>query len=114
MGSKLLIEAARVVKSCTRDQDVAARWGGDEYVVLLRETDSGGALKVAERIRRAVESHHFLAREGYGLSLTTCVGVASYPEHATDKRDARGPGGPRHVPGEEELAKRGVRREPQP
>ncbi len=86
VGSKLLIEAARVVKSCTRDQDVAARWGGDEYVVLLRETDSGGALKVAERIRRAVESHHFLAREGYGLSLTTCVGVASYPEHATDKR----------------------------
>lgn len=86
VGSKLLIEAARVVKSCTRDQDVAARWGGDEYVVLLRETDSGGALKVAERIRRAVESHHFLAREGYGLRLTTCVGVASYPEHAADKR----------------------------
>jgi two-component system, cell cycle response regulator len=86
VGSKLLVEAARVVKSCTRDQDVAARWGGDEYVILLRETDSGGALKVAERIRRAVESHHFLAREGYGLSLTTCVGVASYPEHALDKR----------------------------
>jgi two-component system cell cycle response regulator len=86
LGSKVLIEAARVVKSCTRDQDVAARWGGDEYVVLLRDTDSGGALKVAERIRRAVESHHFLAREGYGLSLTTCVGVASYPEHAQDKQ----------------------------
>ncbi len=86
VGSKLLVEAARVVKACTRDQDVAARWGGDEYVVLLRETDSGGALKVAERIRRAIESHHFLAREGLSLSLTTCVGVASYPEHATDKR----------------------------
>jgi two-component system, cell cycle response regulator len=86
VGSKLLIEAARVVKSCTRDQDVAARWGGDEYVVLLRETDSGGALKVAERIRRAIESHHFLAREGFGLRLTVCIGVASFPEHATDKR----------------------------
>ena len=86
VGSKLLVEAARVLKSCTRDQDVAARWGGDEYVILLRETDSGGALKVAERIRRSIESHHFLAREGYGLSLTTCIGVASYPEHAADKR----------------------------
>jgi two-component system, cell cycle response regulator len=86
VGSKLLIEAAKVVKSCTRDKDVAARWGGDEYVVLLRETDSGGALKVAERIRRAIESHAFLDREGYGLKLTTCVGVASFPEHATDKR----------------------------
>jgi two-component system cell cycle response regulator len=86
VGSKLLIEAARVVKSCTRDQDVAARWGGDEYVVLLRETDSGGALKVAERIRRAIESQHFLAREGFGLRLTVCIGVGSFPEHATDKR----------------------------
>ena len=40
VGSKLLVEAARVVKSCTRDQDVVARWGGDEYVVMLRSTTS--------------------------------------------------------------------------
>jgi two-component system cell cycle response regulator len=86
VGSKLLVEAARVVKSCTRDQDVVARWGGDEYVVLLRETDSGGALKVAERIRRTIESHSFLAREGYGLGVTVCIGVASHPEHGVDKR----------------------------
>ena len=85
VGSKLLVEAARVVKSCTRDQDVVARYGGDEYVVLLKDTDSGGALKVAERIRRAVESHHFMAREGVGLTLTTCIGIASFPEHAQDK-----------------------------
>ena len=86
VGSKLLVEAARVVKSCTRDQDVVARWGGDEYVVLLRETDSGGALKVAERIRRTVEAHAFLAREGYGLGVTVCIGVASHPEHGVDRR----------------------------
>jgi len=86
VGSKLLVEAARVVKSCTRDQDIVARWGGDEYVVLLRETDSGGALKVAERIRRTVESHAFLAREGYGLGVTVCIGVASHPEHGVDRR----------------------------
>jgi diguanylate cyclase (GGDEF)-like protein len=86
VGSKLLVETARVVKSCTRDQDVVARWGGDEYVVLLRETDSGGALKVAERIRRTVESHSFLAREGYGLGVTVCIGVASHPEHGMDRR----------------------------
>jgi diguanylate cyclase (GGDEF)-like protein len=86
VGSKLLVEAARVVKSCTRDQDVVARWGGDEYVVLLRETDSGGALKVAERIRRTIESHSFLAREGYGLGVTVCIGIASHPEHGGDRR----------------------------
>lgn len=87
IGSKLLVEVARVVKGCVRDNDVVCRWGGDEYVVLLRGTDSGGALKVAERIRRSIESHHFLAREGFGLSITTCIGMASFPEHAQSKAD---------------------------
>jgi two-component system, cell cycle response regulator len=85
VGSKLLVEVARILKGCVRDNDVVCRWGGDEYVLLLRGTDSGGALKVAERIRRTVEGHHFLAREGFSLSVTTCIGVASYPEHAIEK-----------------------------
>lgn len=85
IGSKLLVEVSKVLKNCVRDNDVVCRWGGDEYVLLLRGTDSGGALKVAERIRRAIESHRFLAREGYSLNITTCIGIASYPEHAQDK-----------------------------
>lgn len=85
VGSKLLVEVARVLKGCVRDNDVICRWGGDEYVTLLRGTDSGGALKVAERIRRSIEGHRFLAREGYSLNLTTCIGIAAYPEHAQDK-----------------------------
>jgi len=85
VGSKLLVEVARIVKGCVRDDDVVVRFGGDEYVILLHGTDSGGALKVAERIRRTIETHHFLSREGFGLSVTTCIGVASFPEHAQDK-----------------------------
>lgn len=85
IGSKLLVEVARVLKGCVRDNDIVCRWGGDEYVTLLRGTDSGGALKVAERIRRSIESHRFLAREGFSLNISTCIGIASYPEHAQDK-----------------------------
>ncbi|MBL9039216.1 MAG: diguanylate cyclase [Archangium sp.] len=85
VGSKLLVEVGQVLKNCLRDNDVVCRWGGDEYVILLRGTDSGGALKVAERIRRSIESHRFLSREGFGLNISTCIGIASYPEHATDK-----------------------------
>jgi two-component system, cell cycle response regulator len=85
VGSRLLVEVARVLKGCVRDNDVVVRYGGDEYVVLLKGTDSGGALKVAERIRLTMENHQFLAREGFGVSLTTCIGVASFPEHAQDK-----------------------------
>jgi diguanylate cyclase (GGDEF)-like protein len=85
VGSQLLVEVARVLRACVRDNDVVVRYGGDEYVVVLRNTDSGGALKVAERIRRTLETHRFLAREGLSLELTTCVGVASFPEHAKEK-----------------------------
>jgi diguanylate cyclase (GGDEF)-like protein len=85
VGSRLLVEVGRVLKGCVRERDIVVRYGGDEYVVLLRNTDSGGSLKVAERIRRTMENHHFMPREGISLSLTTCVGVASFPEHARDK-----------------------------
>lgn len=85
MGSRLLVEMAHVLKGCLRERDVVVRYGGDEYVVLLRGTDSAGALQVAERIRRTVEQHRFLQGEGYALALSTCVGVASYPEHTQDK-----------------------------
>ena len=85
VGSKLLVEVSKILKNCLRDNDIVCRWGGDEYVCFLRGTDSGGALKVAERVRRAIESHRFLAREGFGLNITTCIGIASYPEHALDK-----------------------------
>jgi two-component system, cell cycle response regulator len=84
-GSKLLVEVARVLRSCVRDEDVVVRYGGDEYVVLLVGIDSGGGLKVAERIRRAIEDHRFLSREGSRVRITASIGLASHPEHAQGK-----------------------------
>ncbi|MBI5526623.1 MAG: diguanylate cyclase [Deltaproteobacteria bacterium] len=87
VGSRLLVETARVIKRCVRDFDVVSRYGGDEYCVILRRTDSGEALKVGERIRRSIAGHQFLAREGLKLHITTCIGVATYPEHAKSKKE---------------------------
>jgi diguanylate cyclase (GGDEF)-like protein len=86
-GSRLLVEVGRVLRSCVRDEDVVARYGGDEYVVVLLGIDSGGGLKVAERVRRAMEDHRFLSREGARVRITCSIGLASYPEHARDKRE---------------------------
>jgi two-component system, cell cycle response regulator len=86
-GSRLLVEVARVLRSCVRDEDVVARYGGDEYVVLLVGIDSGGGLKVAERIRRAIEDHRFLSREGARVRVTASIGLASFPEHADTKAE---------------------------
>ncbi len=87
VGSKLLVEVGRVVKSCVRDEDVVVRYGGDEYVAVLIGIDSGGALKVAERIRRITESHTFMAREGPSIRVTVSIGLASCPEHTSVKAE---------------------------
>jgi two-component system, cell cycle response regulator len=86
-GSRLLVEVARVLRSCVRDEDVVARYGGDEYVAILLGIDSGGGLKVAERVRRAIEDHRFLAREGARVRITASIGLASFPEHAREKAE---------------------------
>jgi two-component system cell cycle response regulator len=86
-GSHLLVEVGRVLRSCVRDEDVIVRYGGDEYVVVLVGIDAGGGLKVAERIRRAIEDHRFLSREGGRVRVTASVGLASFPEHATTKAE---------------------------
>jgi two-component system cell cycle response regulator len=86
-GSRLLVEVGRVLRACVRDDDVVVRYGGDEYVVLLVGIDSGGGLKVAERIRRAIEDHRFLSREGSRVRVTASIGLASYPEHAQGKTE---------------------------
>lgn len=86
-GSQLLVEVGRVLRSCVRDEDVISRYGGDEYVVVLIGIDSGGGLKVAERIRRAIEDHRFLSREGGRVRITACIGLASFPEHATTRAE---------------------------
>jgi len=86
-GSALLVEVARVLRSCVRDEDVVVRYGGDEYVLLLDGIDSGGGLKVAERIRRAIEDHRYLSREGARVRVTSSIGLASWPEHAQAKQE---------------------------
>ncbi len=86
-GSKLLVEVGRVLKSCVRDDDVVVRYGGDEYVAVLVGIDSGGALKVAERIRRSVEDHVFLGDEDKRVHITCSIGMASVPEHTSDKAE---------------------------
>ena len=87
MGSRLLVEFGRVLRSCVRDDDVLVRYGGDEFVAILVGVDSGGGLKIAERVRRAVEDHRFLSREGLTVRITASIGLASFPEHARAKAE---------------------------
>lgn len=86
-GSRLLSELGKKIKSCVRDSDIVVRYGGDEFIALLSPCDLETGKRVAERIRKSIESSIFFSEEGLSLKVTVSIGVALFPEHATTKED---------------------------
>jgi diguanylate cyclase (GGDEF)-like protein len=78
-GNRLLRQLARLAQAELRYTDVLARYGGDEFIVLLPETPAKGALEVAERIRDAIAGMP-LELEGKRVANSVSIGVASYPQ----------------------------------
>ncbi len=87
VGSRTLVEVARILVDNLRDVDIIARYGGDEFVVVLPYTSPDVAYKITLRLQRAVQQHHFLSEEGLDLRVTASFGVAGFPEHAQNKTD---------------------------
>jgi len=81
VGSRTLRRLAEVLGSCIRQVDTLARYGGDEFTILLVDTGLDAGLAIAERIRAAVAGSRFEARGRDGLRVSVSVGVASYPAH---------------------------------
>jgi len=81
-GSRTLSEVGQILLQAVRESDILARYGGDEFVVVLPETPPSGALVIAERIRKAIESHAFLEAQGLKARISASFGIASYPDHA--------------------------------
>jgi diguanylate cyclase (GGDEF)-like protein len=82
-GSHVLMEMAAVILSSIRDTDAVARYGGDEFVIVLPDTDIELAGAVAERIRNKISQHVFTGGRNLKLSLTASFGLASFPQHAS-------------------------------
>lgn len=81
-GDVVLREVAEGIKACVREIDLVGRFGGEEFSVLLPDTDKESARLVAERIRENIENHKFLAY-GETIKVKVSVGVAGFPEDTT-------------------------------
>jgi diguanylate cyclase (GGDEF)-like protein len=86
-GSKLLVEMGQLLINHVRGLDIVARYGGDEFVIVLPQTTPKDAVYVAERMRRSIEKNIFLKEEGYNFRVTASFGVSSYPETAKSQED---------------------------
>ena len=84
-GDVVLRRFAEIVRECVREVDVPARLGGEEFAVVLPETDLAGGVHLAERLRERVEGMTVAAPGGEEVRVTASFGVASYPDTASDE-----------------------------
>lgn len=83
-GDVVLKRLARILVENSRSFDIVSRNGGEEFSVILLDCPNAQALKIAERIRKYVESNLFTLSNGTQIPITVSVGVASYPENVDD------------------------------
>jgi diguanylate cyclase (GGDEF)-like protein len=82
-GNRLLKMITQSIQAQLRDTDYVARYGGDEFVALLPETDISGATEVAARIHKEIRST-VLATSTEPVHTTVSIGIASYPNHGSN------------------------------
>jgi diguanylate cyclase (GGDEF)-like protein len=80
-GDDVLAATAAAMSASIRDSDFAGRFGGEEFIVLLPDTDAAGAFTIAEKVRAAIAA---IRVTGVERPITMSIGIAVLPDHATD------------------------------
>uniref|UniRef100_UPI0040485B8B putative bifunctional diguanylate cyclase/phosphodiesterase n=1 Tax=Aliarcobacter sp. TaxID=2321116 RepID=UPI0040485B8B len=86
-GDKFLQTIADILEEEKRDEDIVARYGGDEFTIILPECDENGAHTVANRISQRIESEKLIAPDNTKVGITISVGICVYPTHTLSQKD---------------------------
>jgi diguanylate cyclase (GGDEF)-like protein len=84
-GSRTLQEVAKRILGAVRTIDKVVRFGGDEFCIILPQTDQDQAMLVANRVKKAMTQASFELDPGIDISITASFGIATYPTHGTQK-----------------------------
>jgi diguanylate cyclase (GGDEF)-like protein len=76
-GDQILLELAKIIQGNTRDRDLAARIGGEEYALLLPDTECQEAVRIARRIHRIIADQEFILAENQRISVTVSIGICT-------------------------------------
>jgi diguanylate cyclase (GGDEF)-like protein len=85
VGDDVLREFASVLRATVRESDLAGRWGGEEFLLLLPGADADGGAQLADRVRRALAERTFLGRHGVPFTVTCSFGVAPHTSGADER-----------------------------
>jgi diguanylate cyclase (GGDEF)-like protein len=86
-GSRVLAEVAAALKGSLRRVDLAFRYGGDEFVVVLPQTAKSSAIEASLRLIYALRSRTFPAGEALEVKIRASFGIASFPEDGTSAHE---------------------------
>lgn len=85
VGDRILQQIARVARGAVRENDIVARWGGEEFLILLKDCPLQQAVAIAEKLRATIAAHDF-ALQGSDALVTASIGIAEYT-HAESPSD---------------------------
>ena len=87
IGSRVLAEIGQLIKQRIRAVDCGARYGGDEFVLILPQTDKTGAYELVTNLQKKICSHVVMSEDGAEIRVTASFGIATLPEDVDNKLD---------------------------